>query len=304
MDKSAPASGSSGNLLADRRFAMAETYREEKDYAGAADLYEQVLELTPEWAAAWMALGEMQEKLEQREKAAAAFSRVLAFDPGDELGASLHLARLGGRAPTTAPASYVRSLFDQYADRFDSHLTEKLAYRAPALLAEAVAGLRSTTFDHTIDLGCGTGLCGAIFREQTRTLTGVDLAPKMIAEAAAKTIYDRLEVADLVPFLAAEPQASADLLLAADVLVYIGDLAPLFAGAASVLASGGLFAFTVQRGEGGYMLGSDLRYAHAPIYVAATAAAAGFRIVHSDPVSTRKDAGRDVPGLVVVAERV
>jgi predicted TPR repeat methyltransferase len=296
---------SSGDLLADQRYAYARAAAEDGDYAAAADLFEQTLELVPDWPAAWFALGEAFEKLKNRDKAVEAFTRALAIDPADELGAALHLARLGAqKTPRAASDNYVRSLFDQYAERFDTHLTEKLAYRAPALLADAVAGLNKAPFDHVIDLGCGTGLCGAAFRGDARLLTGVDLSSRMIETARAKGLYDRLEVQNLVPFLDAEPQESASLLLAADVLVYIGDLAPLFAVAASVLARGGLFAFTVQRGEGGYMLGPDVRYAHAPIYVAATAAAMGFRTVHLDTASTRKDAGRDVPGLVVVVERV
>ncbi len=96
---------------------------------------------------------------------------------------------------------------------------------------------------------------------------------------------------------------SADLLLAADVLVYIGDLSAVFSGAARVLSARGLFAFTVQQAEDAFALGPDLRFAHAPAYIEAEAGKAGLRILKMEAAVTRQDGNRDVPGLVVVAQK-
>ncbi len=294
---------SSGDVIADRRFAHAAGYMACGDFLAAHDLLTQTLELVPDWAAAWFALGEACLALGWQEQARAAYARALAAAPEDALGASLKLAELGAAPPPRAPAAYVRSLFDSYADRFETHLVDRLAYRGPQLLAAAVARLGRREFSQAIDLGCGTGLCGEIFRASVRQLAGVDLAPRMIARAKAKGVYDQLAVDSLEHFLGGEPAVSADLLLAGDVLIYIGDLAPLFGAAFRALRSGGLFAFTVQMAESGFGLGADLRYAHAASYVRETASDTGFALRVLEPGVIRQDAGRDVAGLVAVLEK-
>ena len=92
-------------------------------------------------------------------------------------------------------------------------------------------------FAHALDLGCGTGLAGVAFRDCVERLEGIDLSPGMVAEARAKGIYDALHVGEVVAHLKAATDRQFDLILAADVLVYVGDLAPLFLEVARVLAS-------------------------------------------------------------------
>ena len=89
--------------------------------------------------------------------------------------------------------------------RYDTALTERLSYRGPALLRDAVesamrAAGRPLQFRAMLDLGCGTGLAGAAFRPFVERLTGVDLSPGMIAQAESKGFYDRLATADLDRF--------------------------------------------------------------------------------------------------------
>jgi predicted TPR repeat methyltransferase len=305
MQNNIPAFRSSGDLLADRRYAYAKAAVEAGDHAEAVEILNQVLDLAPHWAPALFMLGIAEDKLSHREEAIRALERAAELDVRDELGAGLQLARLGARpAPPAAAEAYVQKLFDQYAVHFERHLVGTLAYRAPALLLEAVSALRQGPFSNVLDLGCGTGLCGAAFRSKSLRLTGVDLSPGMIEEARAKAVYDRLEVASIEAFLAAEPAGGADLLLAADVLVYIGDLAPVFSAAARILCADGLFALTVQSGDTGYQLGPDLRFAHAPAYIEKEAANSGLRIIKMESAVTRQDAGHDVQGLIVIAGRV
>jgi predicted TPR repeat methyltransferase len=301
---SAPNFHSSGDLLADRRFAYADALAHDGDYDGAADLIAQVIERVPDWPVAWFRLGEVDALRGRGAASLDAFARALALDPADELGAALHLARSGVTPlPRFAPQAYVRSLFDQYAGRFDAHLQDGLAYRGPHLLRKAVSDLAARTFEHVIDLGCGTGLGGAAFRPLATTLTGVDLSPAMIAAARAKKLYDRIEIAEVHAFLTAEPAASADLIIAADVLCYVGDLAPILHLAHDVLASGGFFAATLQKGTDRFELGVDLRFAHAPAYVQEVAAAQGFAPAVLAEAAIRRDAGADVAGLVVVLQK-
>lgn len=286
----------SGNFIADNRYAWGAAAAAAGDHGEAADLFAQTLEIAPDFAAAAFALAVAREKLGL--EAGGAFDLALALDPADQLGAALHLARLGLRpAPQAAPQAYVAGLFDAYAGRFDAHLSQTLSYRAPQVLAELVGEAR---FASILDLGCGTGLAGELFRDRCDHLSGVDLSPGMIAMARQKQVYDRLVVADLLAFLGDEPAASASLILAADVFVYIGDLGAIFAECARVLQPGGLMALTLQKGEAGFSLGADLRYAHGAQHIAELANRAVLRVEKSADVSTRRDRGHDVPGLAFV----
>ena len=132
----------SGDLIAERRFAYARAAAKEGDWSTAAELFEQALEPAPHWAAAWFALGEAREKLGALDAAAQAFRETLVADPTDAQGATARLALIGrGAAPAGLPQAYVARLFDDYAPRFDRHLTKNLGYRAPALIAEALSAL-------------------------------------------------------------------------------------------------------------------------------------------------------------------
>src|SRR4029077_13878734 len=98
--------------------------------------------------------------------------------------------------------TYVRRLFDQYAGRYAAALTERLNYRGPTRLHDAVeavmrAAARPMRFGSVLDLGCGTGLGGAACGPFFDCLVGVDLSPAMIAQAATKGLYDRLVTAGL-----------------------------------------------------------------------------------------------------------
>lgn len=293
---------SSGDLIADRRFEWARDLAEQGDLAAAADLLRQTLELAPAYASAWFTLGEVRDRLGDRDAAVAAFREAARADVQDRHGAGLHLIRLGAASPGGMPEGYVRSLFDGYGPKFDHALTQGLGYRAPELLLCAVrARGGSMKFRSALDLGCGTGLGGAAFKPFCDTLTGVDLSPAMLAQAKTKDIYDRLEEGEILAFLSAEP-ARYDLVLAADVYMYLHDLNPALKAAAGVMASGGLLAFSVETHDGdGVMLRDTLRYAHGARHVREALAAAGLSLISLEAGATRTEKGVAVPGLIAVA---
>jgi predicted TPR repeat methyltransferase len=274
------------------------------------ELLEQCLEIAPDWPAAWFALGAAQERFGDIGASIAAYASALKRDPQDMLGASLALARLGATPiPAAATPAYVARLFDQYAPRFEAHLVAGLGYRAPALLRQAIAEVcrhtaRPMHFPHALDLGCGTGLAGVAFRDCVERLEGIDLSPGMVAEARAKGLYDGLHVGEVLAHLKAATDGQFNLILAADVLVYLGDLAPLFTQVGRVLVSGGLFAFTAESHEGeGYVVGSETRYAHSPNYIERAAGDAGLAMRLMHPASTRNNKGAEVRGLAAVLAR-
>ena len=300
---------SSGDLMADRRYDFARDLQLKGDLAAAADLLEQATELAPGFASAWFTLGEIREQLGEPEAAIAAFRKAQAADPEDRHGASLHLMRLGAEKLSNMPQAYVRALFDQYAPKFEAALIDDLGYRGPALLFKAVLASRAAVrkpafFKRAIDLGCGTGLAAGAFAREVDHFIGIDLSPRMIEKARATGLYAQLEVADMLQGLRGKPDASANLVLAADAMVYVADLAPVLAEAKRVLVSGGVLAFTVETHDGqGVMLGEGLRYAHCADYVRASVEAAGLNLSQLEVRSARNEDNAPVPGLVIVAAK-
>lgn len=306
---------SSGDLIADRRAHYARMLAEAGDFAGAAELMEQALEQAPGWAAGWFRLADYAEKSGRKEAAAAALEKVVALDPADVFGARLKLAVLGAAdAPAAPPSRYVERLFDDYADRFDTALIERLAYSVPERLAALVADHAggNARFPLVSDLGCGTGLFGARLRPLAGHLEGFDLSANMLAKAGEKGIYDRLAQADLSRPAAESglfgedaPEARADLVGAADVLIYLGDLSEVFPSAARLAKPGGLFAFSVEDGgeAEGPVLRPSLRYAHPEGFVRERAAQNGFDILSMQRAVIRLDAGKPVHGLLFLSRR-
>lgn len=298
---------SSGDVSADQHYRSALELAADGDLAGAAAILARTVELAPAFATAWFALGAIRDNLGDRTGAIAAWRSAHAVDPEDYHGARLQLARLGAGESTPAMTeTYVRRLFDQQAAGFEQTLIERLDYRGPATLLQAVQGIMGERprIGSMLDLGCGTGLAGSAFRPYVDWLVGVDVSPGMIAKARAKGLYDRLVVLELRRFLAAEAEGHAQyhLVVAADVFVYSSDLVPVAIAAARVLAPRGLFAFTVETHPGdGAVLQQTLRYAHGAAHVRTAIADAGLDLWCLEDASTRTEHGAPVRGMLVVA---
>lgn len=268
-------------------------------HADALPAYEHAVALAPALAEAWSLLGQLRKDAGQREAAREAFERAIAAGADAQLHAYFLAALDGHAAPPASPAAYVRGLFDHYADDFEPHLLNVLRYRAHETVVQAAAPLLRAPVDVALDLGCGTGLCGPLLRPLTHQLHGVDLSPTMLERARARGAYDQLHAADIVDHLCTTPQRHG-LVVATDVFIYVGDLAPVFAGVRRVLASGGVFAFSVESTAGaGFVLQSSLRYAHAEPYLRSLAAAHGFTLELLQATTLREDQRQPVAGLVV-----
>lgn len=243
----------------------------------------------------WLEAGEAEKALE-------AFAKVLP-GVGPQLAQKIAEAHAIQDAPRAAPG-YVRHLFDQFSADYDRRMLNELSYRAPTILRELwdlVGGARKEL--NILDLGCGTGLSGAAFKTIARRLDGVDLSPQMIAKARESGIYNSLAVADLEAALA-DNGATYDLILAADTLVYLGDLAPTFLGAAARLKPDGFFLFTVERSEGeGFELGPKRRWRHSESYLRKQAAAVHLDVAGLMTCTPRNEAKAPVQGFAVALHR-
>ena len=300
---------SSGDLIADRRAAYAEALAEAGDFAAAAELIEQALELVPDWTAGWSLLGSYRERADDLAGAIAAWRRLEPMDREGIFGASLKLAAHGVEfVPNTTAAAFVAALFDDYADRFETQLLQKLRYAVPEGLADLVVaeldrrGVERVA--HAIDLGCGTGLMGERLRRKVSFLEGVDLSAGMIAACGRKSIYDALAQTELTAFLAGHAGA-VDLVTAADVLNYCGELAPVLKAATRALVPGGLIALSLEAHQGPepMILRPSLRYAHEPDAARRALREAGLDILSFEPAVLRHDRGQPVVGHLVLATK-
>jgi predicted TPR repeat methyltransferase len=259
-----------------------------------------------------LALGHAWLELGERQKAITALHRCLDAGPADPSAVQALIDRIEGDPTETMSQAYVRALFDRYAERFDEDLTIRLKYQAPQVLRTMVDQIRGGGADKPalldiLDVGCGTGLAGVAFRSLAGRLHGSDLAPRMVEKARQRGVYDYLEVADLGEGIA-RTLAAWDLVVAADVLVYVGDLAPAMRAAALGLRPGGLFCASVEQGVekgggDGFALGPARRYTHSPAYIRRTAAEAGLDLIVLEEAIPRWEKGQPVSGLVFAARR-
>ncbi|PIE17154.1 MAG: SAM-dependent methyltransferase [Proteobacteria bacterium] len=272
------------------------------DEAGDACL--AALDLDGDHLGALLTLGAIHARRGQRMSALERLRRAAALTP--ERAAIAKLVAASGGAGFDAPLrAEVSDLFDAYADTFDAHLVGTLGYRGHLALPAALAeGAPDAPGWLVIDLGCGTGLCGPALRPLADRLVGVDVAPKMVAAAAARGVYDATYAADLVYALATQPRDSVDLYVAADVLGYLGDLEAAFAEAARSLRRGGRFGFTVEATEAyPWRLGPSRRAAYAPRYLRELAASQGLTVTRLDAVQLRREGDEAVGALLVVLDK-
>lgn len=291
---------SSGDLVADRRARYAEVLASEHEFAEAAEVMAQALELAPDWAAGWSNLGRYLEEAGDLGGARAAWQRSARLDPDGHYGAALKLAAHGEAMPASA-AAYVETLFDDYAPRFETSLVDRLGYGVPGELAAMISRILPGRVRVALDLGCGTGLMGAQLRRMADRLEGVDLSAAMLAKARWKQIYDALHKAELLAFLA-DWEGPADLVTATDVLNYTGPLPPVLAAVQRTLAPGGLFGFSLETfgGPDALVLRSSLRFQHQPELAVEACVEAGFELLARQETVIRVDRGQPVAGVLML----
>ncbi len=303
---------SSGDLTADRRADFAAMLAADGDPEAAADLMGQALELAPDWAAGWFLRGGYLEIAGLEAPAIAAYRMVVKLAPDDMFGASLRLALLGEiQQPDVPPSSFIERLFDDYAERFDEALVDRLDYSVPGKLADlllAYAG-GDHIFETVVDLGCGTGLFGKEISRLSNNLEGYDLSANMLSKADEKQYYTLLGLADLsLPpescgLFDRRPRHRADLVSAADVLMYLGNLEAAFANVDQLIRPGGHFAFSVEKASEatGFELCLSLRYAHSRAHVEGLLTRHGMKVAAMEETVIRTDAGNPIIGLLFVA---
>ena len=271
----------------------------------AARCFSKVITLRPKHPEARRLLALAHHTLGEVDKAIKVFEEWLLDEPNDPIALHMLAACSGRDVPARASDAFIEASFDSFAASFDAKLA-RLAYRAPALVAEmlAHAGVEPSRSLDVLDAGCGTGLCGPLVAPYARRLVGVDLSEGMLARARARSLYDELVKSELTAYLQAS-DGSFDLIVSADTLVYFGPLGAVVAAAANALRPDGALVFTVEElseGASDYVLSPNGRYRHSPGYIERVLEAAELHpeLAHAE---LRLEAGEPVAGLVVRATR-
>ena len=289
--------------VAGAALALGETFLAAGNLPFAIAEFQRALRIDPYLVKAKYFLGCAWLEAGEPEKALSVFGELDDYEPAGVLAQKVAEAEAMRTAPRSN-ARYVQHLFDQFSTDYDARMIGHLAYRAPAVmreLAELVMGHRAGAGAKLdiLDLGCGTGLAGVAFADWAARLDGIDLSPAMIAKARARGTYADLAVADLESYLESDGRLY-DLILAADTLVYLGDLARVFAGARHRLKPQGFFLFTTEKAAGeGFELGPKRRWRHSETYLRAAADAAGLDIAGLIAASPRNEANVPVDGFAV-----
>lgn len=279
-------------------------YLKQSLFAQAVVEFERAVRLNAQDADLQSNLGNAYFGVGQRERAEQCFKRALGLNPSHP-NARHMLDRLIGRQPDHLGSEFVRSLFDDYAERFEQDLVQNLEYVAHLRAADRVLshfGAAERTID-VLDLGCGTGLVGKALNGIAARIVGVDLAPLMVEKALQTGVYVQAVLGDVQEYMQHVQTQSVDAIVATDVFIYVGDLDMVFKEAARILRGGGIFVFSVERGDeipDRYFLRRSGRYSHSRVYVRNLAAAHGFIEQELSPCVLRKDLGQDIEGDIWV----
>ncbi len=267
-------------------------------------VFERLLQTVPRHLPATNNLAYLYHLQSNFDHARKLYGKVLELDPGSQ-SAQFMYAILSGEKEQAPPQEYVRELFDQYSENFEENLTKNLEYNTYCILRQSIEGLagKKSRYENSLDLGCGTGLAGEAFHSACIKLTGVDLSENMLKQASRKQLYNYLHREDAVTFLQQTSQ-KYDLIIAADVLPYIGTLTSLFAGTSRCATKDALFCLSSEETEKpGWELRLTGRYAHNPQYITGTAAKYGWIVLEQFQANIRKENNAWIKGTIFVLGR-
>ncbi|KDO32355.1 hypothetical protein SPRG_02833 [Saprolegnia parasitica CBS 223.65] len=335
--RAAPPPADDTRLLQEMR-RNANVMYDEGDFHGAACVFSDVLALDPCCIKSNFNLAVILHTMGQTRLAIPYMLRVIEVDPNDatahsvlrsvfftqepdlvrrgyasivathptHLRAAHTLAALQGDA-TTSEKAYVRQVFDELADTFEEKLVQHLHYKVPWQLLDAVTATTSMMSSggnwRVLDLGCGTGLCGRLFRPFVGHTIGVDLSPLMVDKTIALGGYDEVYADDILPVLDAQPTGSVNLVLSADVWIYVGALETVFAACHRVLGPFGTLAFSIEELEPSaseFKLVQSGRFQHTRAYIRRLATATGFSLRHEEPIVVRQESSEPIRGVLYV----
>ena len=256
--------------------------------------FEHLIQLNPYHAPTLNNMAAVYLKLEQKETAKDYLERALKINPDDHISRHMLHALLGIKNGVHVP-EYAHNLFNNYALYYEQHLQGALRYTVPTHIARTLHDLHVLEVHNTLDVGCGTGLTGVVLRELSQHLIGIDIAEKMLVHADKKGIYDQLIHSEIIEFLR-HSEASFDLIVAADVLPYFGNLDEFFSLISAHLSNNSYFIFTTeQSNDCSWQLEPSARFSHTPHYIKQLAEHCSLVLIHQEIIPGRLQDNLPVP---------
>jgi predicted TPR repeat methyltransferase len=264
-----------------------------RQFEQAEEQFIKAIEIDPNSVGALQGLGYTRNMAGKHEEAIVYLERALSLnaEKSEAIVIRYMLSALQGDSVDTAPGTYVAGLFDGYAENFEEHLVKDLEYDTPKFLQTTLSMVvpQTSHFSVAMDLGCGTGLCGVAFRDSVGSIDGVDISKKMVERAREKGVYRNLWSGDLLDVLTSLDE-KYQLIIAADVFIYVGNLEAVFNTLAQRMTADSYFTFSTEHStDGEFSLEKSLRYTHSRAYIERIASSAGFEFVHFETYKLRKD---------------
>ncbi|HSX20547.1 MAG TPA: tetratricopeptide repeat protein [Gammaproteobacteria bacterium] len=283
---------------------LAEAYLNLGQTDNALSQYEKAIALDNDRPAWHHNLATLYARTGQADLAKVHYTAALMLQPDNSTAQHMLNALNANPDIANAPPEYVKLLFDQYASYYNQHMTKNLHYNAPQLLRQAFSKFITphTKQQIILDLGCGTGLCGIYFRDLASFFVGVDLSPNMLVEANKLGAYDALCCCNILQIIPGVNRGYFDIILAADVFAYVGDMATTFAMMQSALKSAGLLAFTIeeQTKNDKFSLQETGRFAYSQQYIDAMCKQFGFIVETNEVIVPRMQKEQPVPGRLYI----
>ena len=213
------------------------------------------------------------------------------------------LAILKGEQVQTTPIEYIENVFDSYSKNFDNHLINKLNYKLPMLIHNKIGEkVYKKKFVSTIDLGCGTGLCGEFLKDISKKITGIDISSKMLEEAKKKNKYDNLIKKDFISYLK-ETKNKYDLFIASDVFIYTGNIDKTFNLVKKKSETESFFIFSVELCDGKkFKFLETGRFAHSDYYIKEKCEENLFQLIDSEIINIRKQNDEWIEGQLYIVK--
>ena len=282
--------------IVENNYVLGQDHMRRGNIKDAIFRYKFVIWLEPKYKDVWYHLGCAHMVAANIAAAKDAFAKALKLNPGNE-EARYMLAITTGSAmpkadlPKHIPLELLVQQYDELAASYTVDQEHTFKYEGHTQLTNAIrSSLVQGRVDHIIlDLGAGTGLCAPLLRDTAAHITGIDISVNMLAEAAkvvddrGKKIYDALIKREAIEFITDGPDSSYDIVMAAGLVSYIGELQPFFEQSARILKTGGVLAFSADSFEGtGFQFNAQTgRFGFSQYYLADLATRFGLTEVRS-----------------------
>jgi len=274
----------------------------------AQKTYLTLLTLSPEHAQAHHNLATLYLHLNDKKSALQHYQKTCDLNPNNQTAQHMTQALQGKTLEKGAPHEYTRALFDQYAYTYEQHVNDTLQYQVPKQLRSMlneVAHQKITPWK-VLDLGCGTGLCAPYFSDIADKLYGVDLSPQMVDVATQKNVYYKLAVSDIIDYLKKSTEVF-ELIIAADVFIYFGELKTVFQSIHQKLKVQQYFTFSIEQlidSNQNYHITETGRYRHQAKYIQALCQEIGFELMTEKEDTIRYQEEQPIAGLLYLLQKI